>query len=257
MRLRVETVHSGDRRFVHAVAEKVFSAYDGAGPECKLENIRGVWGIHLAKRAGVFGVECDARKVCVKLFYDKSPKARLRNFLRCSKAKRAWRCGLRLMQLNVPVPDMVGYAENKAGMALVITELVENALRLDEWIEQRGADESTAAALGRFVRKMHDAGITHKDLSLRNILVRDETTFLLLDYEDARFFQVLSQEKRMDNLHHLHERVLSTVSENIGRSFLTAYLEDLGLVDLWCSKLNNLLLERPSKYTKGLQKAGC
>jgi Ser/Thr protein kinase RdoA (MazF antagonist) len=98
---------------------------------------------------------------------------------------------------------------------------------------------------------MHDAGVTHKDLSLRNILVRNgEGGFLLLDYEDACFSKTVSEQDRLYNLHHLHERAIgAAVSEPVRRAFLAGYLEDARLTARWCEKLQSLIQLYPSKYT--------
>lgn len=262
MSVAVKTAVQEDREFVHAVAEQVFSVYDGRGRDWSLDAVSNppsfdaaatsVWKIHLADRAGVMGVELASRRVCVKLFYDRSRKGRLRNRLRCSKAKRAWRCGGAMMARHVPVPAMIGYAEDESGMGMVIAELVEDALRLDEWIKQNGAGKSAALALGRVIRKMHDAGVTHRDLSVRNILVRDDAhDFVLLDYEDARFSKHVSRRQRLNNLHHLNERALATVPEDVRRAFLTAYLNDGNekSTEQWCRALKRMMERHPSKYT--------
>jgi len=81
-------------------------------------------------------------------------------------------------------------------------------------------------ALARYLRNMHDHGVSHVDLSPRNILIRHagaEAEFLLLDYEDARFARDLSYRKRLDNLHHLHERVAQLVPLRDRLRFLRAY----------------------------------
>jgi tRNA A-37 threonylcarbamoyl transferase component Bud32 len=251
MKLNIQTFCPGDRDFVSSVSETVFSSYDGRGRDWHPDPKSGIWPIHMAVRAGVVGIEQEGRRVCVKLFYDRSLKSRLRNLLRCSKAKKAWRCGLALVAGAVPVPGIIGYAEDGSGTGLMITELVEDAVRLDIRIQQHGSTEPEAERLGQFIRRMHDAGVTHKDLSLRNILVRNgEGGFLLLDYEDACFSKTVSEQDRLYNLHHLHERAIgAAVSEPVRRAFLAGYLEDARLTARWCEKLQSLIQLYPSKYT--------
>jgi tRNA A-37 threonylcarbamoyl transferase component Bud32 len=210
-------------------------------------------------RAGVAAVTVDSRTCCVKVFYDGRPLIKLRNRLGLSKARRAFRHGAELARRGVGCPAMIGYAVDPAsGFALLVTELAEH-VRLDNWVEQNGAEPAAAQALGLFIRQMHDAGVTHKDLSLRNLLVRATAgtyDFLLLDYEDARFFNAVSEKQRLDNLHHLHERSLAVVPENILKAFLAAYLNDDNLADPWCEKLNILIAEHPSKYTQDAGREG-
>jgi len=73
---------------------------------------------------------------------------------------------------------------------------------------------------------MHDHGVSHVDLSPRNILIRHpggDAEFLLLDYEDARFTRNLSRRTRLDNLHHLHERMAKQVPLRDRLCFLRDY----------------------------------
>lgn len=252
MTFSIQTVRAEDREFVRSVAQAVFSAYDGRGRNWRPDSASGIWPIHMADRAGVVGVECAGRRVCVKLFYDRSLKGRMRNLFRFSKAKRAWRCGVKLMERGIPVPATVGYAETRGGMGLMITALVEDAIRLDVWIRQNGFSEPTAKALGQFVRRLHDVGVAHKDLSPRNILIRAGGDCRLLDYEDARFFHDVSRRRRLCDLHHLYERSVSIVPRNSWRIFLESYLGNSDETDSWCQSLEYMVREKPSKYTKGL-----
>ncbi len=249
MNVRIKTICADEKEFVRVVAEKIFSAYNEYGRDGAMEDVFNVWNICLARRAGVFGVEESGRRVCVKLFYDDGLKACSRNFFRCSKAKRAWRCGVKLLKCHLSVPMMIGYAENEKGMGLMITKFVEDSVRLDIQIEENEPRKSVAVALGRFVRQMHDAGVTHEDLSLRNVLVhKNGAAFVLLDYEDARFYKTVSEKQRLDNLHHLNERALTVVPESIRRAFLSAYLKDEKEISRWCTELKNRLVRHPSKY---------
>jgi tRNA A-37 threonylcarbamoyl transferase component Bud32 len=251
MSISVQTVRPEEQAFVRAVAEQIFSAYDGHGRNWHPDPAARIWPVHMADRAGVVGVECAGRRVCAKLFYDRSLKGRLRNWFCCSKAKKAWWCGVELMKRGIPVPAMIGYVANGLGAGLVITELMEDAVRLDIWVEKNGASQTVAEALGRFVRKMHDTGVIHRDLSMRNLLVHsDGSDFLLLDYEDAGFFQNVSKEQRLANLHHLNERAIGMSVPKSGRwNFLSAYLDDEKQVDVWCKELEHLIVKYPSKYT--------
>jgi len=251
--MKVLTVHPDERNIVINVAQKVFAAYDGAGREWNLTSDSDIWAIHLANRAGVVGVELSGLRFCVKLFYDPSFKGYLKNFFHCSKAKRAWRSGVELMQRGIAVPRMVGYAEGPMGMGLMITALIENASRLDQYIELNGASAKLAKALGLFIRHMHDAGVTHSDLSVRNIMVRDGGDgFVLLDYEDACFSNNVSQQQRLKDIHHLNERALGLIPLKLRLIFLRSYLGKRETRD-WVLLLDDMIKKYPSKYTQGLK----
>ena len=235
-------------------AERLFSAYDGRREGWRLPPEAGLTGIHFGSRAGVVGLEADGLRCCAKLFYDDRAFVKLRNRLGFSKARRACGRSRELERRNVPAPRPLGYAvDGRGGLAALFSEWVEDAERVDERVRRTGATPAFASALGRFVRAMHEAGTTHSDLSLRNLLVRNETDFLLLDWEDCRFFAGPAPEtRRMEDLHHLHERALALAPEAARCAFLRAYShEDEGTTKRRCERLAKMLRDRPSKYSAG------
>ena len=56
-------------------------------------------------------------------------------------------------------------------------------------VETRAERHHLLGEVGRAIRKLHDAGVEHRDLQLRNILVRDssERRVVLIDLDRARF----------------------------------------------------------------------
>ncbi|MFA6172997.1 MAG: lipopolysaccharide kinase InaA family protein [Kiritimatiellales bacterium] len=244
------------RTFVEAAVRQALSVCRSSVGGWPDGNVSGFRTLNKGGRAGVAAVTVDGRTCCVKVFYDGRRLVKLRNRLGLSKARRAFRNGVELARRGVGCPAMLGYVvDPESGFALLVTELSKH-VRMDRWIEHNGAAPEAAQALGFFIRQMHDAGVTHKDLSLRNLLVRETAgvyDFLLLDYEDTRFFSAVSEKQRLDNLHHLHERVIAAVPENIRRVFLAAYLNDENLADPWCEKLNKLIAAHPSKYTQATE----
>lgn len=216
-----------DREYVRAVSEAVYASYPGTGSRWQLVDSDQMWRISFGGRAGVLGVRLKGRTGCVKLFYDERLFNRLRALAGFSKARRAYRRGRRLQQLGINCPHMWGYVERWPGKhGMIVTELIEDALRLDLWIAQHRVSREIIGALARFIRHMHDRGVSHMDLSPRNIFVRlhgRDYEFLLLDYEDARFARRVGRYRRLENLHHLHERLASSVSVRDRLRFLRAY----------------------------------
>lgn len=251
--VRVYSADAQELTFVRAAACRMFSfcrEEPGGWPAADSAEF---CTLNQGGRAGVAGIEIDGRRCCAKLFYDSRFLIRLRNRLGVSKAKRAFRNGLQLAQRGVSCPEMIGFAvDMTSGYALLLTEWAEQAQQVDAWFETNGLTEKGAEDLGLFLRHMHDAGVTHKDLSLRNLLVQPGRVggeFLLLDYEDARFFKQVTDDMRVDNLHHLHERIFASVPKKFQRIFLNKYVGPEGDVEAWCSRLEKEVLKKPSKYT--------
>lgn len=216
-----------DLEYVRAVAEAVLARYDGRGPKWRPPESEWMWPVSLGGRAGVLGVRIDGRTSCVKLFYDERVRTKVRVALGASKGRRAYRHGLRLTEAGIPCPRMLGYAERRPfGPAVLVTELAADAVRFDLWAQKHAVAREVVVAMGRFVRRLHDRGISHADLSPRNILLRPTDPaggFLLLDYEDARFGRRVSRRTRLNNLHHLHERVVGYVPLRARLHFLRTY----------------------------------
>ncbi|MBN1360816.1 MAG: hypothetical protein JW993_09500 [Sedimentisphaerales bacterium] len=216
-----------DLAFVRAVSKEVYTRYPGGADTWRPADPDRMWGISLSPRAGVLGVTINGRTACVKLFYDERLRNRVRTRLGFSKGRRAYRNGVCLGQLGIHCPQMWGYAERRpAGPGMIVTELIGDAARLDEWISNHGASRDMVRTLARFIRDMHDKGVWHVDLSPRNILVRfraGQLDFLLLDYEDARFAPRVGRRRRLENLHHLHERMVRSIPIRDRLRFLHAY----------------------------------
>jgi tRNA A-37 threonylcarbamoyl transferase component Bud32 len=219
-----------DRDYVRIVAELVLSRYNGESLNWRPADSEQLWGVFFGGRAGVVAVRHDDRVCCVKLFYDERLRTKIRTALGLAKARRAYRNGLRLADAGVKSPRMIGYAERRpVGPAMIITELIEDGRRCDHWAQRHGTRREIIEALARYVCHMHDRGISHVDLSPRNILIRPGKSggdFLLLDYEDARFAQTVPPRTRLMNLHHLHERVVSYVPVKDRLRFLRTYAGD-------------------------------
>src|SRR5262249_34165797 len=84
-------------------------------------------------------------------------------------------------------------------------------------------------ALGAFFRRLHEAGVYHRDLKDVNVLVHDATTaptFTLLDLERVAVGRPVSPARRLKNVVQL-ARTLGPLATRTDRArWLTAYLGD-------------------------------
>ena len=216
-----------DLDYIRETAENIYTHYHGEGPQWHLAKSDEMWPMSFGGRAGVLGIKINGRITCVKLFYDERIRTKLRVALGGSKGRRAYRNGVCLEEAGIACPRMLGYAERRpVGPPMIVTELAEGYVRLDLWAIKHGVPRPIVLALARFIRNLHDRGVWHTDLSPRNILMDPsdpDGRFLLLDYEDARFGPQVSRRRRLDNLHHLHERVIGYVPLRDRLRFLRTY----------------------------------
>lgn len=147
--------------------------------------------------------------LCVKEYRPPSIGLRLIPFL--SEARKAWIAGRALEVRGVDTPKTVAWVRGK-GRAFLITRFTAGQ-RLYEYIRESCAslDASDAAkwqkALSRetaaLVRRIHELGIRHSDLSEQNILVEEdgeERSYLLIDLDTVSFRKRIKEEERIKNL---------------------------------------------------------
>jgi tRNA A-37 threonylcarbamoyl transferase component Bud32 len=102
------------------------------------------------------------------------------------------RVTLRAAAAGVRVPEVLAGVEERSGLgyrALLLTTLVEDARDLDAVLREgpEGIAATALAESGSQIARLHDAGITHPDLNLRNLLVvGGGTEVWVLDFDRAR-----------------------------------------------------------------------
>jgi len=145
---------------------------------------------------------------------------------------------------GVPVARAVGAivrARPPFWLCSLATEEIEDALDLGEYIcwlpaappreilvEKRQIIHATAKA----IRKMHDAGLYHADLQVKNILIRRSTRgveVFFVDLDKSTINGSLPQRLRARNLRRLNrsimkmQRALPAIDDDDRRRFLAAY----------------------------------
>lgn len=145
-----------------------------------------------------------------------------------------------LERLRIPTPLIVAARARKmrpAGWALeVVTRRVEGAVDLTAALVRMGAEGRPGRlrtrllrGAGRFVRRMHEAGFLHADLTPRNLLVEEASLldeaprFWVLDLDRSEVTGRLDHERRVENL----ARMLRHVGRSDHREHLRLRLTDL------------------------------
>jgi hypothetical protein len=136
-----------------------------------------LYGAHVATDRG-------AVEVVVKQFRNQGLKRRWERRRKGSKAERSWRAALAVAAAGVATPEPLVWIESRLpeGPSFFVSR------RLDDFLEARfyfraleaGSEkvsyphlepERVLAEIGRTIRRLHDAGIWHRDLSIGNVLL--------------------------------------------------------------------------------------
>lgn len=94
-----------------------------------------------------------------------------------------------LRQRELPVPEPVAACYRRGLLtysAALITERLPGARSLSETLAPGHMDDARWAAIGRCLRRFHDAGVQHADLNAHNIMLGMNGEVWVLDFDRGR-----------------------------------------------------------------------
>jgi len=178
-----------------------------------------------------------------------------------------------LREGGAPVPEPILAQVEKRGFGCHLamgTRLEEDTVDGIAFLNQRPKAKRIAIvthAVGRAVRRFHDAGGSHPDLHLKNVLIREAhhggrpPEVLIIDLDGAEIRQQVSPSRRMDELMRLYRSVIKRghnqqLSGEPMRTFFDGYVgEDTELRDKLIARLplerRKLSLRRASYRLRG------
>lgn len=142
----------------------------------------------------------------------------LRQLVRPSKGRREYTSAMAAAARGIPTAFPLAWAQERGlfgnGESVLITRSLDDTQQLNLFVHQvlptltaeRQAHirRQLAHALGRFVARMHDAGIRHNDLHAGNLLIRlnagDALELFLIDLNDVHFGPTLTWRQSLANL---------------------------------------------------------
>jgi hypothetical protein len=146
--------------------------------------------------------EADRVPVVVKQFKNQGLKKRAERRFRGSKAERSWRVAKELVRVGLATPEPLMWVESNEveGPSFFVAKLLEGAVEVRQFFRRLNEDSKARefpqvddgaflARLGRLARRINDAGILYRDLSMGNVLaVRsgDDVDLYLVDFNRAR-----------------------------------------------------------------------
>lgn len=247
--ITVKSLKDSDICWIKQLTSSILANYDGGGNRWDLSLVEELFPVKLGERSAVLKTSQD---VCIKFFYDKSLKSRLRDFIGLSKAKKTYELGKAVSKLGVPIPKLFGLSKVKFSYGLVFSKFEQDYEPIQNFVKN-DHDSKIWSELGSFIRLIHDKSVSHKDLAPKNILVDkkgDLFSFLLLDYEDCKIHKKLSEKQRLDDLFHMYERLCQIANELDRKQFVLGYVADCLEFESYEAKLLEMIKKNPSKYTQ-------
>lgn len=232
---------------IKALTEKILETYDGSTDSWELSETPDITPIKLGNRSALLAIDC----ICVKFFYDKSLKSRIRDFFGLSKAQRTYEIGTKVTELGVPIPKLYGMSKKRFSYGFVFSKFEEDYLPIHLFVKSI-LNVSLWSELGRFIRSIHDKNITHKDLAPKNIMAQklgEAIHFLLLDYEDCKVHSKMTDELRLKDLHHMFERLYKITTKPEREAFVDGYVCSEPTFADYHGRLLEMVELQPSKYT--------
>lgn len=122
-------------------------------------------------------------EVVVKQFRAASLRDRLNHRLKGTKAARSWKAALALVECGLETPEPVMLIERAGGPSYYLCRYLPGLVEARYLFRAAAAREEAVRfpevdfpafviALGRTIRRLHDAGLWHRDLSGGNLLLR-------------------------------------------------------------------------------------
>lgn len=139
-----------------------------------------------------------------------------------SRSFREWRLLRAMRQLELPVPVPVAARCSQHGLfyrADLITLQIQDVTPLADHLMQHAADQPTWIAVGRCLRRFHDASVYHADLNARNILLEPQSLDIYLIDFDKGAFRYFGESWKAANLARLQRSLLKFKSLYQGFSY--------------------------------------
>lgn len=162
-------------------------------------------------------------------------------YLLRNRALGELRLHAKLHELGLPVPPPLGASWERCGpiyRGWFATHEMPATDLLTHIRANRDHDADILYQCGSVIKFMHDRGVYHADLQVRNILIGDGTIYLI-DFDKARIYEKLSPLKRAQNLSRLRR---SMHKNGIQDTLFKALCDGYGRQNLpeWMGRILNL-----------------
>ena len=134
-----------------------------------------------------------------------------------SRAFKEWRLLQWMSELGLPVPRPVAASVCRWPVSFsplyrahILLERINNVVTLDQLLTRQAAGEQLWKAIGRCIRKFHDVGVYHDDLNASNILLAEDQSVYLIDFDkgERRGSEPSDAQWKQNNLARLQRSLL-------------------------------------------------
>lgn len=111
-----------------------------------------------------------------------------------SRPWQEWEILSRARAADLPVPEAIAACVCRTGpwyRAALITGFLDDTEMMTQRLQRQKLSPECWYQLGLLIKRMHDAGIQHADLTSDNILMDSADRFYLVDFDKARIMQRL------------------------------------------------------------------
>ncbi|MDJ0972973.1 MAG: lipopolysaccharide kinase InaA family protein [Planctomycetota bacterium] len=162
----------------------------------------------------------------------------------------------RLHAVNVPVTEAVGCVVLRGALGwrgFLLTHEVPRSVDLEAWsygvpLETGLSSQEVLRRAGRAVRRLHDEGVSHPDLHLKNLLLTSEGKVLVLDLDKAHALDhPLPESARIRDLARMgrgiekHRMKGLTTGRRESLRFLEGYAGSLDAAHEWLERVRSRL----------------
>ena len=129
-------------------------------------------------------------------------------FFKTPPSRAEWELAPRLKSLGIATVPHHAHGEYWRWRGLLKSTLITEGLSGFAPLQPAEVSPPIRAALGKFLRHLHDGGVFHADLHLSNLLYSSQTNeFCLVDLDNMKILTSISVEQRIENLATLHQRL--------------------------------------------------
>ena len=135
-----------------------------------------------------------------------------------------WKLLAGLYQQGLPVPEPIAAHVIRNGIfyrADLLTRKISNAQSLSQCLEEQPLDPVIWHAIGKLVRRFHNARVYHADLNAHNILLDQQKKLYVIDFDKGKIMSAAQDNRywQQANLQRLQRSLIKLCKQTAGFHF--------------------------------------